>query len=321
MWDYSESDADDKMACRCSYCGKFCSRANIHQRTGLCLPCKEKLRPSEAEAESEAERAETNEMTDDNGSESGESLDSEAEGKEEASQEPESRLKGLGESDQPAKSNLCARCWSRQPTRVLYNSPTCDECYQVAKAKKEGSRGTKVSQILEFASKSNPNRYANTYQRRFQPTTPLQPGKKLTRVCDSCRQKRKRCEHRRVVDADDPDVADRRRKRIRVEAPIPEEDESEGSSPTLETRDKGIVSNSSTGPNVEEPAASNCGSAEENLQWAIKQSIQTVYRREMERLVQVADSKMEEATEAFDAVKRHMNSWLFELSKKRVNGS
>ncbi|EER24219.1 hypothetical protein CPC735_055890 [Coccidioides posadasii C735 delta SOWgp] len=229
-------------------------------------------------------------------SDSGESVGSKAEGKEEVPLELDSRSQGLGESSDSEEPNLCARCWTRPPTKVLYNSPTCEECYQVAKEMKEGSRGTK---------------------RRFQPPTPLEPGKKLTRVCDSCRQKRKRCQHRRVVDADDPAVADRRRKRVRVEAPIPEDAESEDPSSSSEANKPATVSKTST----KEAAAEHCGSAEQSMQWAIRQSVETVYRREMERLVEVAEAKMAEATAAYDAVTRHMNGWLYELSKGKLSGS
>ncbi|KMP00578.1 hypothetical protein CIRG_00720 [Coccidioides immitis RMSCC 2394] len=229
-------------------------------------------------------------------SDSGESVGSKAEGKEEVPLELDSRSQGLGESSDSEEPNLCARCWTRPPTKVLYNSPTCEECYQVAKEMKEGSRGTK---------------------RRFQPPTPLEPGKKLTRVCDSCRQKRKRCQHRRVVDADDPAVADRRRKRVRVEAPIPEDAESEDPSSSSEANKPATVSKTST----KEAATEHCGSAEQSMQWAIRQSVETVYRREMERLVEVAEAKMAEATAAYDAVTRHMNGWLYEQSKGKLSGS
>ncbi|KAI1910328.1 hypothetical protein LOZ12_004695 [Ophidiomyces ophidiicola] len=297
MSNYSDSDVDDEMACRCSYCGRFCSRANIHELSGLCFPCEHKLHPSKLLPEDENENPEADEIAiNANESESwgGASVASKAEGKESGSQESGSHPQGFGEPNQPAESALCARCWTRSPTRVLYNSPTCDECFQEAKVKKEGSRGTK---------------------RRFQPPTPLQPGKKLTRVCDSCRQKRKRCEHRRVVDADDPAATDRRRKRVKVEAPVPESDEPED---TLETGDAIATdadANPSIVPVVEKPAVNNCGSAEENLQWAIKQSVQTVYRREMERLVEVAEAKAAEANQAFEVVKQHVSWWLAELMR------
>ncbi|EEP75833.1 predicted protein [Uncinocarpus reesii 1704] len=284
MWDYSDSEPDDDMVSRCSYCGRFCARAKIHAQTGLCLPCKEKLHPGGTEPEVEVHEAEADKMAVDGKESGGESAGSKAEGNEAAPQESDSLPQGTGESNAPDGPGLCARCWTRPPTRVLYNSPTCDDCFQVAQDAK---------------------------QRRFQPPTSLQPGKKLTRVCDSCRQKRKRCEHRRVVDADDPAVADRGRKRVRVEAPISEDEEPECPSTNSEANQP-TASSSST---IEETATSHCGSSDENMQWAIKQSVETVYRREMERLVKGAEAKMAEATEAFDAVKRHMNMWLYELSK------
>lgn len=77
----------------------------------------------------------------------------------------------------------------------------------------------------------------------------------------------------------------------------------------------------SADPAVENSAVSSCGSAEENLQWAIKQSVETVYRREHERLLGLYDAKMVEANEAFAAVKRHMNQWLYEVSKPRASSS
>ncbi|KMU89584.1 hypothetical protein CIHG_07390 [Coccidioides immitis H538.4] len=211
-------------------------------------------------------------------SDSGESVGSKAEGKEEVPLELDSRSQGLGESSDSEEPNLCARCWTRPPTKVLYNSPTCEECYQVAKEMKEGSRGTK--------------------QRRFQPPTPLEPGKKLTRVCDSCRQKRKRCQHRRVVDADDPAVADRRRKRVRVEAPIPEDAESEDPSSSSEANKP--VSSLSL--------------------WLSGGGVWLSLPREMERFVEVAAAKMAEATAAYDAFTRHMNGWLYEQSKGKLSG-
>ncbi|TPX26385.1 hypothetical protein DIZ76_011847 [Coccidioides immitis] len=302
MWDYSDSEADE-MVSRCSYCGKFCSRAKINAASGLCLPCKAKLHPTRPKPEGDARQAKADKMAIDEedddaaASDSGESVGSKAEGKEEVPLELDSRSQGLGESSDSEEPNLCARCWTRPPTKVLYNSPTCEECYQVAKEMKEGSRGTK--------------------QRRFQPPTPLEPGKKLTRVCDSCRQKRKRCQHRRVVDADDPAVADRRRKRVRVEAPIPEDAESEDPSSSSEANKPATVSKTST----KEAATEHCGSAEQSMQWAIRQSVETVYRREMERLVEVAEAKMAEATAAYDAVTRHMNGWLYEQSKGKLSGS
>ncbi|KMU75902.1 hypothetical protein CISG_05387 [Coccidioides immitis RMSCC 3703] len=242
MWDYSDSEADE-MVSRCSYCGKFCSRAKINAASGLCLPCKAKLHPTRPKPEGDARQAKADKMAIDEedddaaASDSGESVGSKAEGKEEVPLELDSRSQGLGESSDSEEPNLCARCWTRPPTKVLYNSPTCEECYQVAKEMKEGSRGTK--------------------QRRFQPPTPLEPGKKLTRVCDSCRQKRKRCQHRRVVDADDPAVLTPTQA-VPVEAPIQRTQSRRTRPPSSEATKPATVSKTST----KEAATEHCAPGE-----------------------------------------------------------
>ncbi|KAI5295060.1 hypothetical protein KEM52_002462 [Ascosphaera acerosa] len=102
------------------------------------------------------------------------------------------------EDDQNQENGLCARCWVAAGTSILYNSPVCGDCLRQAQEKREPIKGTK---------------------KRYQPPTPaLQPGKRLTRVCDTCRRKRKRCQHRRIVDENHSDADPRPRRNRRQEA-------------------------------------------------------------------------------------------------------
>ena len=51
-----------------------------------------------------------------------------------------------------------------------------------------------------------------------------------------------------------------------------------------------------------------------NLKEAIAASIHVVYRRELERLVNLAEARMADAAEGLEAVKSHMTAWLRQLS-------
>lgn len=121
------------MACRCSYCGRFCSRSSLDEGTGLCLPCKEKLRPAGSRPAGERQKEVEREI--ESHSNSGEAVVSKAKSTEDTLQVSEPNPRGFGASEEPAGA-LCARCWKRPPTKSLYNSPACDECFRVAKEMK-----------------------------------------------------------------------------------------------------------------------------------------------------------------------------------------
>ncbi|OAX79265.1 hypothetical protein ACJ72_06414, partial [Emergomyces africanus] len=197
------------MARRCLYCGCFGSPENFVEETGRCYKCYENVHNlSEEDGTSSAAMSQLAviEVNDDprsvatvtsihsdkehdyeghsggdgNGGRNGNK-------KEREPKQPNGqKITGCGSnvsSNTEMESELCARCWKYPSTTMLYNSPICNDCYHIARGKWEHTKGTK---------------------KRFQPPTPhLQPGKRLTRVCDSCRRKRKRCQHRRVVDEND----------------------------------------------------------------------------------------------------------------------
>ncbi|OJD09434.1 hypothetical protein AJ78_09063, partial [Emergomyces pasteurianus Ep9510] len=187
-------------------------------------------------------------------------------------------------------------------------------------------------------------------QKRFQPPTPhLQPGKRLTRVCDLCRRKRKRCQHRRVVDENDPE-ADFPKKRPRKEQVLARTNNKEGNSSTSsssvsEVNDTVIVSEMEQEPKATPRAStittnttSTCtistngamrvtaatdpprnpvavdnecfSTTTNNLRRAIEGSVHVVFSREMDRLVETAEAKLTDAAGALDDVKRHMAAWL-----------
>ncbi|PGH02408.1 hypothetical protein AJ79_07640 [Helicocarpus griseus UAMH5409] len=361
MWNCSDSEPDenDTMVRRCSYCGRFGGAKSLVEETGLCHKCHENIHPSakgnatfvkagndgpSSVAATVLSKMAAVEVNDDSSSMG--SITSIHPDREDDDEENENGDNGDGSKDkktngwklQGKSSNnssnteegddLCARCWKNQSTTILYNTPICDDCYQIAQEKREHTKGTK---------------------KRFQPPTPnLQPGKRLTRVCDSCRQKRKRCQHRRVVDENDPE-ADFRRKRSRKKQPSlaptrsREGRSSTSSSSVIEVNDTVIVSETeqepvaaappataptatstgttlnggttarSTAPHRAAVAESSEGYSTDNLRRAIEGSVHVVFSREMEKLVATAEGKLEDAAAALDDVKEHMKMWLGRL--------
>ncbi|OJD24060.1 hypothetical protein ACJ73_04576, partial [Blastomyces percursus] len=278
MWSCSETEPeeDDTTTRRCSYCGRFGHSKSIVEQTGLCHTCHENVHssskddvsslmtgnngggPSSVAAAVMLQMAAVDVNDDSSSIRSITSIHSDQEDDEEEEEEGEEngenerkkrahsdrKLSGRGgdvSSNTITASNLCARCWKNPSTTILYNTPICNECHRVAQEKREHTKGTK---------------------KRFQPPTPhLQPGKRLTRVCDSCRRKRKRCQHRRVVDENDPD-ADLRRKRSRKEWTSAVTNNRAGRSSTssssvIEVNDTAIVSETEE----QEPMATPCASA------------------------------------------------------------
>ncbi|KLJ11525.1 hypothetical protein EMPG_13280 [Blastomyces silverae] len=286
MWSCSdtEPEEDDTTARRCSYCGRFGSSKSIVEETGLCHKCHENVHslskddvaslrtgkngggPSSVAAAVMLQMAAVDVNDDSSSIRSITSIHSDQEDDEEEEEEEDGnssgdgneiekrrhddrKLRGSGRnvsSNTGTESNLCARCWKTPSTTILYNTPICNECYRIAQEKREHTKGTK--KIDDQTTKSTPDN-----QKRFQPPTPhLQPGKRLTRVCDSCRRKRKRCQHRRVVDENDPD-ADLRRKRSRKERTSAVTSNRAGRSSTssssvIEVNDTVIVSETEQGP-------------------------------------------------------------------------
>ncbi|KZZ90143.1 hypothetical protein AAP_04093 [Ascosphaera apis ARSEF 7405] len=185
----------DKAICRCLGCGKFCNSRTLAQGDSLCVNCSASwqtyqeprsvaLEESGAAVELVRDYSMMKEIASSPcpancGGFSNGSIDHTNEG-----------IATGGTSQR--EIGLCARCWAAEGTSILYNSPVCDECFRQAKEKREPIKGTK---------------------KRYQPPTPsLQPGKRLTRVCDTCRRKRKRCQHRRIVDENHSDADPRPRR-------------------------------------------------------------------------------------------------------------
>ncbi|EDN03061.1 predicted protein [Histoplasma mississippiense (nom. inval.)] len=365
------------MARRCSYCGRFGNPESINEETGLCHKCHKDIQPSSksgvaslagksGEGPSKVAAAVMLQMaavdvSDDSNSagsitsihsdqdhddEDNSCVDRNGDGNESENTKPNSqKLRSRGSSNvssnREIESELCARCWKNPSTTILYNTPICGECYQIAQEKREHTKGTK-----EKRSGASPNqqvakrglrRFSNN-QKRFQPPTPdLQPGKRLTRVCDSCRRKRKRCQHRRVVDENDPDADFRKRSRKVQTSTVTNGREGRSrtsSSSVIEVNDTVIVSETEqdaiaapctgdtttigTGTVVDSSltasAVDSKGCSTSNLQRAVEESVHVVFSREMDRLVGAAEEKLSDAAVALDDIKEHMTAWL-----ERVN--
>ncbi|KAM5476131.1 hypothetical protein MauCBS54593_000815 [Microsporum audouinii] len=283
-WEYSEESETEEMVVRCTYCGRFCNKRAIHGKTGLCYPCRDTLRKegdekaletdSDAESASSSTRAQECKPV---------------KGHPSATAEADEDSQSAKSEEVTARSNVCSRCWAAEATGTLYNSPVCNDCYHLAQANREWMKGTK---------------------KRFQPPNPhLQAGKRLTRVCDSCRQKRKRCEHRRVVDATDPEAHCRKRGRKRkCEAISDDKSGSENvkASASREDEQEVIVVDDT----AEEPGCSN-----DSMNHAIKESVDIVYKRELLKLEAIAREKIKEANKAMDDLRAHVNGWLEHVTK------
>ncbi|EZF29903.1 hypothetical protein GTR04_5496 [Trichophyton interdigitale] len=279
-WEYSEESEAEEMVSRCSYCGRFCNKRAIHGKTGLCYPCRETLRK-----EGDKRALETDSDTESASSGRGAEECEPVKGHPAATAEAEDDSQSAKSEEGTACSNVCSRCWAAEATGTLYNSPVCDDCYHLAQANREWMKGTK---------------------KRFQPPNPhLQAGKRLTRVCDSCRQKRKRCEHRRVVDATDPEAHCRKRGRKRkCEEISDDKKESENNkAPTSREEEQAEII-------VVDDPAEEPGCSDESMNHAIKESLDTVYKRELLKLEVIANEKVNEANKALDAVRDHLRSWL-----------
>ncbi|KAK2798764.1 hypothetical protein FQN50_008746 [Emmonsiellopsis sp. PD_5] len=305
MWDYSDSEPDDDtMVRRCGYCGRFANPDGMNEETGLCLKCNEAIyktaKGSISPPKSKGSGGKGGRVgaavfprvaaveVDDDSSDVGSitSIHSDQEDDEDDHRVDEvgsgRKFRGSGSNRAGGEEELCARCWNKPSTKILYNTPICEDCYV--------------------------------------------PGKRLTRVCDSCRQKRKRCQHRRVVDEDDPEADFRRKRskkqRLSMETTSPEE---EGSSSPDSNRSSSVIdvtdtattttpTSSTAAPTTSTPLTTD-GYSTTNLRRSIEESVHLVYSREMERLVQDAEGKLTDAANALDAVKTHMAGWL-----RRVKG-
>ncbi|EGC47490.1 conserved hypothetical protein [Histoplasma capsulatum var. duboisii H88] len=355
------------MARRCSYCGRFGNPESINEETGLCHKCNKDIQPSSksgvaslagksGEGPSKVAAAVMLQMaavdvSDDSSSagsitsihsdqdhddEDNSCVDRNGDGNESENTKPNSQeLRSRGSSNvssnQEIESELCARCWKNSSTTILYNTPICGKCYQIAQEKREHTKGTK---------------------KRFQPPTPdLQPGKRLTRVCDSCRRKRKRCQHRRVVDENDPDADFRKRSRKVQTSTVTNGREGRSrtsSSSVIEVNDTVIVSeteqdaiaaprtrdtttigtgtgtstrtvstSSDKGASMTTIAVDSKGCSTSNLQRAVEESVHVVFSREMDRLVGAAEEKLSDAAVALDDIKGHMTAWLERVNEDR----
>lgn len=60
---------------------------------------------------------------------------------------------------------------------------------------------------------------------------------------------------------------------------------------------------------VDDPAEEP-GCSDESMNHAIKESLDTVYKRELLKLEAIANEKVDEANKALDAVRDHLRSWL-----------
>ncbi|EFE29666.1 uncharacterized protein ARB_03006 [Trichophyton benhamiae CBS 112371] len=288
-WEYSEESEAEEMVSRCSYCGRFCNKRAIHGKTGLCYPCRETLRK-----EGDKRALETDSDTESASSGRGAEECEPVKGHPAATAEAEDDSQSAKSEEGTARSNpwpsLCVVCL----LRVRFAD-------MVPKHWKEWMKGTK---------------------KRFQPPNPhLQAGKRLTRVCDSCRQKRKRCEHRRVVDATDPEAHCRKRGRKRKCEEISEDKkESESNNaPTRREEEQDVlidilsfffIAFYPAEIIVVDDPAEEPGCSDESMNHAIKESLDTVYKRELLKLEAIANEKVDEANKALDAVRDYLRSWL-----------
>ncbi|EFE43511.1 conserved hypothetical protein [Trichophyton verrucosum HKI 0517] len=269
-WEYSEESEAEEMVSRCSYCGRFCNKRAIHGKTGLCYPCRETLRK-----EGDKRALETDSDTESASSGRGAEECEPVKGHPAATAEAEDDSQSAKSEEGTARSNVCSRCWAAEATGTLYNSPVCDDCYHLAQANREWMKGTK----------------------------------------------RKRCEHRRVVDATDPEAHCRKRGRKRKCEEISEDKkESESNNaPTRREEEQGVlidilffffISFYPAEIIVVDDPAEEPGCSDESMNHAIKESLDTVYKRELLKLEAIANEKVDEANKALDAVRDHLRSWL-----------
>ncbi len=127
MWEYSDSELDDDMVRRCSYCGRFCSQSDIVDENGLCRKCSEELDHCSNHSSDVTSAASETVIPDE------ESMSSSPDG--EANSPNPSQI-NANRRDDGSDSGLCARCWTHPPTKLLYNTPICDGCFHVAQEKR-----------------------------------------------------------------------------------------------------------------------------------------------------------------------------------------
>ncbi|KAL1953902.1 hypothetical protein VTO42DRAFT_2054 [Malbranchea cinnamomea] len=312
----------DSMARRCGYCGKFCSQNRIDSDNGLCYDCRESLKEKEEDPQGPIAKTDdptsreltsplaehnfivTNERKG-NGGDSNEeettppsesSASSKGRGSQSDGQQAEANEEAVEKSDKSddEEIQLCGRCWKNPATCTLYSCPTCDDCIALAMSEKANKVG----------------------KQRFQPKNPeLPPGKKLTKVCESCRLKRKRCPHRKVVNADDPRVAKRKRKSAHVADKADDASGSESGDSSSEEMEADPPAPKNDAPRTLQAGGRHKaaplaeGPSDYNMRRAIQGAVKTVYQRELRRLVDVAEQQAGEASKAVEAVKAHISSW------------
>ncbi|KAK2880059.1 hypothetical protein FQN49_000606 [Arthroderma sp. PD_2] len=308
-WEYSGESEPEEMAVRCNYCGRFCNKKAIHGKTGLCYPCRDTLRQ---EGDARAQETDSDAESASSGT-SAQECEKPVKGDKSATAEADEDSQSAKSEELTVRSNVCSRCWAAEATGTLYNSPVCDDCYDIAQANRVSNNGILcgiyVSDSLTQVRNIGKGWLKGT-KKRFQPPNPhLQAGKRLTKVCDSCRQKRKRCEHRRVVDATDPDAHCRKRGRKRkCEDTSEDKSGNESSKATANKEDEQeiiIVDDPE-----EEPGCSN-----DSMNHAIKESLDIVYKRELLKLEVIAHDKINEANKAMDDLRAHVNGWLEHITK------
>ncbi|KAF3483084.1 uncharacterized protein GIQ15_02408 [Arthroderma uncinatum] len=251
-WEYSEESETDEMVARCTYCGRFCNTRAIHGKTGLCYPCRDTLRK---EGDERAQETDSDEESASSGKPAQE-CEKPRKGEKSATAEADEDSQSAKSEELTVRSNVCSRCWAAEATGTLYNSPVCDDCYDIAQA-----------------------------------------------------NRRKRCEHRRVVDASDPAAHCRKRGRKRKCEDISEDksgNESPKASASREDEQEVII--------VDDPEEQP-GCSDDSMNHAIKESLDNVYKKELLRLEAIVHEKINEANKAMDDLRAHVSGWLEHVTK------
>jgi hypothetical protein len=67
--------------------------------------------------------------------------------------------------DDDDSGGLCARCWAHPSTKLLYNTPVCDDCFDVAQVKRVRGHLFNGLQQMEPEHQLADIRQKGTYQR------------------------------------------------------------------------------------------------------------------------------------------------------------
>ncbi|KAK2736719.1 hypothetical protein FQN57_000567 [Myotisia sp. PD_48] len=309
---------DDEMAARCKYCGKFCNKRGIHAKSGLCFGCKKQLLPEgkgEDASDSESVSSTPSVQAHGNTAEAEDDARSVLSGAEDdvRSINLKSEHDGIhpGHSDagddacsvhsedaSDKYTKVCARCWDAEATTTLYNTPVCEDCLEVAQANRV-SKDSAMHRVFKKYSLMIPLQKFHWVHKGYKTDAHRRKRiKKPKNDQDNQKGKAKMPTQHREESQEMESVEMQELKNANQRLPEELQKSMKTFSELLDEVDRLTALYEQDG-----------NSAQETFELSVKLSVHHVFRRKLQELEEIANKKLDEATEAVDEWERWMENW------------